>query len=229
MLMYLNEKRFLELELKCLTVGVFFKVFAFAFASFFLAIQVGCANLTIPQRNQVAGAVLTSIGATTPTSEIEQIYYLGVFDPQEQLPPMLYRVRVRGQSGFLSFTNFASGWVPAQVIDSLAGSVLLGNDKDKPGQVSLAEPKPAEQAGLTALSKRLFMFGPEGFRESPQNHRLVIVMGSDPGAFFGAVDEALGTVASAQRSSSRGLSFNVSNFLLQLKGEQEVLLGVATK
>ena len=52
-----------------------------------------------------------------------------------------------------------------------------------------------EKSALTG--RRLVMFGPEGFREAPKDHRLVVVMGSDPSAFFGAVDRALGTVAEA--------------------------------
>jgi hypothetical protein len=48
------------------------------------------------------------------------------------------------------------------------------------------------------------LFGPEGFREAPANHRLVIVMGSDPSAFFQGVDQALGIVAQATQSANAG-------------------------
>ena len=38
----------------------------------------------------------------------------------EQVPPSVYRVRVKGQASFLSATKFASGWVPADLVDSLS-------------------------------------------------------------------------------------------------------------
>lgn len=50
----------------------------------------------------------TLLGARTPANEIEQIYYLGVFDPQEQLEPMVYRVRVHGQASPISGMKFGS-------------------------------------------------------------------------------------------------------------------------
>jgi hypothetical protein len=48
------------------------------------------------------------------------------------------------------------------------------------------------------------MFGPEGFREAPRDHRLVIVMGSSPQKFFSAVDSALGLVASVTQGQGDG-------------------------
>ena len=65
----------------------------------------------------------TFVGGQAPTHEIEQIYYLGAFDPQGQLPPQVYRVRVHGQASFIGFMRFASGWVHASLIDSLGSSV----------------------------------------------------------------------------------------------------------
>jgi hypothetical protein len=50
------------------------------------------------------------------------------------------------------------------------------------------------------------MFGPEGFREAPRDHRLVVVMGSDPSVFFSAVDEALGSVAAVTQGTNEGPS-----------------------
>ena len=56
-----------------------------------------------------------------------------------------------------------------------------------------ASSEPSDAKDTSALSgRRLMMFGPEGFREAPRNHRLVVVMGSSPEKFFSAVDEALG-------------------------------------
>ncbi len=152
----------------------------------------GCAT-----SEQTAGLIvgLTAAGAVSPAQEIEQIYYLGVFDPQEQLPPQVYRIRVHGQASFISFMRFASGWVPAQLVDSLNASAVFKSDE--PG----IEWNKGEDDELASLKpgRRMIMFGPEGFREVPKNHRLVIVMGSSPEAFFGSIDEALGTVAEIRR------------------------------
>ena len=43
--------------------------------------------------------------------------------------------------------------------------------------------------------RKLVLFGPEGFRPVPKNHRLVIVMGSNPEEFFKAIDESLGMIS----------------------------------
>ena len=69
----------------------------------------GCNNLT----PGAEVALATSFGGRAPTNEVQQIYYLGVFDPREQVPPTIYRVRVLGQAAAISRTRFASGWVPA--------------------------------------------------------------------------------------------------------------------
>jgi len=129
-----------------------------------------------------------TIGGQAPISEVEQIYYLGVFDPRGQIPPQVYRIRVHGQSS-LGNAKFSSGWVPAELIDTLS------------------LPKVNEEiAGIDAAGKgspfldgrNLMAFGPEGFREVPQNYRLVMTMGNDAGKFFEAVGVTLGTVANAE-------------------------------
>ena len=76
-------------------------------------------------------------------------------------------------------------------MDSLSGRIDLGK------QTALEENKlPASnEDNKNALNRRLIMFGPEGFREAPKNHRLVVVMGASPETFFNAVDRALGVVA----------------------------------
>src|SRR5947208_52474 len=80
-------------------------------------LESGCAT---PYQNAALGvAGATVAGAYSPGHEIEQIYYLGVFDPQEQIPPTIYRITVHGQASVISGTEYASGWVPAQLIDSL--------------------------------------------------------------------------------------------------------------
>ena len=78
-----------------------------------LASLAGCGSLTVAQRNQVAGLAAATLGSMTPNADLEQTYYLGSFDPQDQIPPAIYRIRVRGQSSLLSTVRFASSWVPA--------------------------------------------------------------------------------------------------------------------
>ncbi|MEI8030606.1 MAG: hypothetical protein WCH35_12570 [Comamonadaceae bacterium] len=168
-------------------------------ASLALAIG-GCTTATKTNLSLVGG---TAVLGHTPTTNIGQTYYLGVFDPHEQLPPTIYRIRVQGQASALASTQFASGWVRADLVDSLSGRV----DLDNKGLVSLSEDvtnKVQLSEDKNALNRRLVMFGPEGFREAPKGHRLVIVMGSSPGTFFNAVDQALGVVAAVTQPSNAG-------------------------
>lgn len=146
-----------------------------------------------------AAAVL---GGQAPNNEIEQIYYLGVFDPEDQLPPSVYRVRVRGQASFYSNTRFASGWVKASLVDSLGSSVSFAKAAtEQAGAEFLGADQASFSKGDNLLTegvggdRRLVVFGPEGFREAPKDHRLVVVMGASPEKFFQAVDESLGAVA----------------------------------
>jgi hypothetical protein len=45
---------------------------------------------------------------------------------------------------------------------------------------------------------QLIIFGPEGFREAPRDHRLVIVMDSNSKGFFDVAGSGLATVAQVQ-------------------------------
>jgi hypothetical protein len=137
-----------------------------------------------------AGATIS--GAYAPDREIEQIYYLGVYDPQEQVPPALYRIRVHGQASFISGVHFASGWVPAKVIDSLGGQVMT--DPDNFGSALSITNGPDSYLSTLKTGRRLMMFGPEGFREAPRDHRLVIVMGASPEKYFEQIDKAMGDI-----------------------------------
>ena len=183
-------------------------------------LQYGCSGLT-PEENLTLGVLGTTVaGGRSPSTEIEQVYYLGVFDPQEQLPQEVYRIRVHGQASAISFTRFASGWVRADLIDSLGTGIAFGKNGSN---ISITK---AGQDGMASLKtgRRLMLFGPEGFREAPKDHRLVIVMGSNPEDFFNAVDTSLGTVAGAmeeRRNSQLGqLLFEA---LTHLKSEQVLL------
>ena len=185
----------------------------------------GCSNTVsrVAERNIIAAGALGA-GTFIPTTNLEQIYYLGVFDPQEQLPPTIYRIRVKGQSSFINTTRYASGWVPAAVIDSLTTSARFENNKD-PSITNVSESNATNLAG-----RRLVMFGPEGFREAPKDHRLVIVMGSSPDKFFQAVDEALGAMAAVtQGNGSPVLGNSVIKELLRIKNEREGLEALRTE
>lgn len=164
----------------------------FVLASLGVWSSFGCNAL--PQNIALGAAITTAVGAVIPGHDIEQVYYLGSFDPQEQVPPALYRVRVRGQASIISWMRFGSGWVPAELIDSLGSSVEI-NKAD--GKIVFTKAG-NEQLSKLKIGRRLMQFGPEGFREVPKEHRLVIVMGSDPEKFFAAMDEALGAVSQAK-------------------------------
>lgn len=170
------------------------------------------------------GVVATTTAlAKTPGNELRQVYYLGVFDPQDQMASAIYRVTVHGQASALSRMRFASGWVPANLIDSLGTAIAY--DKDK-GVYGVSK---SEAEGLQSISshRRMMMFGPEGVVESPENHRLVIVMGQSPDAWFGAIDSALGEIASAtsEQKSSQVLIALLSdlNKIQQARRELELL------
>lgn len=155
------------------------------------AVLAGCSSAAA----NYAGGLGTTIGlGHTPTTSIGQTYYLGVFDPREQLPPTIYRIRVQGQASALSTTTFASGWLRADLVDSLSGQI--GSDKGIVTATGDASTRVTPEEDKGALNRRLVMFGPEGFREAPRNHRLVVVMGANPQSFFSSVDRALGVVAS---------------------------------
>ena len=165
----------------------------------------GCGSVVA--RNSLLGVAGTAQLGQTPSNTINQTYYLGVFDPRDQLPPTIYRVHVQGQSSALNATKFASGWVRAELVDSLSGSVEFPADASTKQKQTADSPS---GSGVEVVDKglltgrRLVMFGPEGFREAPKNHRLVVVMGANPDAFFSAVDQALGVVASVTQGTDAG-------------------------
>jgi hypothetical protein len=159
----------------------------------------------------------TALAAHSPTNEIEQIYYLGVFDPQEQVPPTVYRVRVHGQASAISFMRFSSGWVPADMIDSLGTSIHF----EKAGGALQIEDTEKMNKALP-IGRKLVLFGPEGFRQAPKDHRLVIVMGSSPEKFFKAIDTSLGMVSEAQmQQHNTMLRQEMFEALLQLSNERQ--------
>ncbi|MDR4462721.1 MAG: hypothetical protein MRJ66_00485 [Nitrospira sp.] len=157
-----------------------------------VSLTTGCNSL--PQNVALGAVIGTGVGAIIPGHDIEQVYYLGSFDPQEQVPPALYRIRVRGQASIISWMRFGSGWVPAELIDSLGSSVEI-NKKD--GKIVMTKAE-SDQISKLTIGRRLMQFGPEGFREVPKDHRLVIMMGANPEDFFKAMDMALGSISQAK-------------------------------
>jgi len=169
------------------------------------------------------GGGASAIAARTPSNDLEQIYYFGVFDPMEQLPPQVYRVRVRGQSSAISFMRFSSGWVRAELIDSLNASVA--HDPES-GRVTISRGESEKLAGIKP-GRRLVLFGPEGYREAPADHRLVIVMGANPDKFFSAIDEGLATAARAQSAHNNAeLQRVLLEAMREVKDEQAELAGL---
>ncbi len=178
----------------------------------------GCNSL--PQNIALGAAITTAVGAVIPGHDIEQVYYLGSFDPQEQVPPALYRVRVRGQASIISWMRFGSGWVPAELIDSLGSSVEINKADGKIVMTKAGN----DQLSKLKIGRRLMQFGPEGFREVPKDHRLVIVMGSDPEKFFAAMDEALGAVSQAKvDQDNNALSWLLFEAMTTVKAEKQVV------
>lgn len=94
--------------------------------------------------------------------------------------PAVCRIRIHGQASAYCLTKFASGWVLANLIDSLVSSVEFNEES---GPMSMIN---AGDDSLTSLTTgRLTLFGPERFREPPKDHRLVIVMGQIRTSFLG--------------------------------------------
>ena len=179
----------------------------------------GCGSL---EENVALGTVgATVVGAQAPAHEVEQTYYLGVFDPQDQLPPSIYRVRVHGQASFISGTKFASGWVPAKFIDSLGTNIQFDSETNT---IKFEDAGNTDKISELETGRRLMLFGPEGFRESPKGHRLVIVMGASPENFFQAIDESLGIIAQAIQSvGDAALDRLLFETLVRTQAEREEL------
>lgn len=188
--------------------------------------MTGCDATTGAIVGGTVGATL--VGGYAPASEIEQVYYLGVFDPQEQVPPTIYRITVHGQASAISQMKFASGWVPAPLSDSLGSSMQFDKSTNS---VNFA-PASAEQTVHLKTGRRMMLLGPEGTREAPADHRLVIVMGSSPEAYFDAISSSLGMIAHARiEQVSSELSRQILEQMLALRDQQDALASVeqATK
>jgi hypothetical protein len=119
-------------------------------------------------------AVLASCAST-----VKETFYVGRFDPLTQLPEELYRFRLKGSSGCLSSVRFASGWLPAEMVDPLDTQLTISPK----GKVGVDAGDENNKAHVEAY-RTMRLFGPEGFVEVPKDFRLCVIMGSDPGEFF---------------------------------------------
>jgi hypothetical protein len=174
-------------------------------------------------------AGVTATGAVSPVNEMEQVYYLGVFDPNEQVPTTIYRVRVHGQSSLLNGCRFASGWVPAKYIDSLGSQATLDPNGSEAVNIIAAA---ANQEADLQVGRRLRVFGPEGFRTIPADYRLTIVMSADPSKYFSAIDQMMGITAAANNAASgngSALQGNMLQAYQQLLTTRELWQGVSAQ
>lgn len=193
---------------------------------FFASAALGSGLVGCDPTSAIIGGVTgtTAFLGMTPSNEIDQVYYLGVFDPQEQIPPTVYRVRVRGQASALSAMRFGSAWVPANVVDSLGTSIQPG-DKG----FTFEKVKPDEALPTLPTGRKLMTFGPEGFREAPKDHRLVLVMGANPKSYFEAVESVLGDVSiAASNQQEHELHRQLLESLLHLRNERDRLNDLET-
>lgn len=184
-----------------------------------VALFTACASV-VGEAAMTVGTV--GIGAVAKGHDIQQTYYVGIFDPMEQLPTALYRITVRGEASVVNSVKFASGWVDARLVDSLETKLEF----DDHGGVSLGTEK-----GKAKLKtgRGLWLFGPEGFRPAPRDHRLVIVMGSDPSAFFQAVDDTLGELDLARNwDRDDGVAASTIELLNLVDTQQTEITGLAT-
>lgn len=187
-----------------------------------LAASIGLTQTGCDPTGTIIGSVVgtTVFGGLSPSNSLEQIYYLGIFDPQEQVPSTIYRITVRGQASSFSWMKFGSGWVPARLVDSLSTQIKADKETDK----ILINPKDDMEQFAITDERRLVLFGPEGFREAPKDHRLVLVMGTSPEDYFLAIDRALGTVAEIQHEQMQGKTKEkIMKTLLTLSSQQERL------
>ena len=178
----------------------------------------GCA--TNWQTTALGVGAATAVGSYSPANEIDQMYYLGVVDPQGQLPPAFYRIRVKGQASFISGTKFASGWVPAALIDSLGSKISIDQETSTiSGTKAIDDLHSVMRPTRTSL-----LFGPEGVREAPKDHRLVVVMGTSPEKFFNAIDSVLGDFSSARKDKKQSeLNVDLLKALSELRIETTLL------
>lgn len=138
------------------------------------------------------GILAAAFLASCTKQTFHQVYYLGVYDPNEEVTQQLYRVTIRGDTAWYSTVKYASGWAPAEAVDALTGTLT----QDQAGVRIAGEGRDVR----LPPGRSLVLYGPEGFRIVPQDHRLVLVMSSDPSEFFKQVQLIAGARAEADVS-----------------------------
>jgi len=123
-------------------------------------------------------ALLASSAASCSSTRIQTTHYLGVFDPQQQVPEELYKVTIDGNASAVSDVKYASGWVPAAEADLLVTQVKR-DDQD-----NITITGDASVSVSVGTRRRFFEIGPSGVSTQPEDGRFVIVMGSNPDYFF---------------------------------------------
>src|SRR5437588_13007666 len=91
--------------------------------------------------------------------------------------------------------RFATGWVPSEAVDTLGSRVEMDLET---GKVTLVKEDDNKLTAALTAGRRQVLFGPEGFREAPKNHRLAIFMGSSADKYFGEITGGFGGAQSAR-------------------------------
>lgn len=115
--------------------------------------------------------------ACVPT-RVHTEHFLGVFDPSEQVPPELYRIKITGKAQWMSKVKYGSGWVPARQADLLVQDIR----PDEQGKFTISGQN--SDAVSMAVRRRFFEIGPFAVATEPEDGRFVVVMSSDPDYFF---------------------------------------------
>ena len=83
------------------------------------------------------------------------------------------------------------------------------------------------KVSLEGAGRGLILFGPEGFREAPRKHRLVVIMGASPEDVEQAFSSALGSVAKVKFGQSGGsLDRELFSLMLDLGKERDQLKAI---
>jgi len=127
----------------------------------------------------LAPLLVLALGLLSCTAtKVRTTHYLASFDPEDQVPPELYKIQIRGDASAFSNVKYGSGWVPASQADLLEVDVRQ-NDQ---GRVEITG-NSAKGVSVTAR-RRFFEIGPAGVSTQPQDGRFVVVMSANPDYFF---------------------------------------------
>jgi hypothetical protein len=134
------------------------------------------------------GLMAFCLALSACSSTASEAFYVGRFDPLTQLPQELYRFRVNGEGSWYHDMKFASGWLPASVVDPLGSTISIGKDgvSTKSANTGNGAQAAADTKGYVEAYRTMRLFGPEAFLEVPKDLRFCVVMSADPNKFFQA-------------------------------------------